>query len=256
MTWIEVISLAAAGVAAGGVNAVAGGGTLITFPTLLLLGTPAVIANATNTLAIVVGTSGGVAGYRKQLAAARGWLAWFVPASLLGGLTGAVLLTLSREKVFSHLVPFLLLFATVIFVAQGAFRRLVGSAAGARPNRRRLWVAAVFQFFVAVYGGYFGAGIGILMLASFGFISLSNIHEMNALKVILGSVIKLVAAVYFIAAGLVAWPKAAVMIVGTVTGYYFGARYAQRISQRRVRQIISAVGFIITAVIFYREFLR
>lgn len=258
MNWAEAITLVGAAAAAGGVNAVAGGGTLITFPTLLLLGTPAVIANATNTLAIVVGTSGGVAGYRRQLGAVRGWLVWFVPASLLGGIVGAVLLTFSREKVFSHLVPFLLLFATVIFVAQGAFRRLAGAPGnpGARPHRRRLWAAAVFQFFVAVYGGYFGAGIGILMLASLGFIGLTDIHEMNALKTVLGSMIKLVAAIYFIASGLIAWPEAGVMIVGAVTGYYLAAKYAQRIPQRTVRQIIAAVGFVITAVIFYREFLR
>ncbi len=258
MTWGEILSLMAAAAAAGGVNAVAGGGTLITFPTLLLMGTPAVVANATNTVGIVFGTAGGMVGYRRQLAAVRGWLWRFAPASLAGGLIGAILLTLSGEKVFSHLVPFLLLFATVVFVAQGAFRRFAGFANGApaHPHHRKVWAAVVFQFFVAVYGGYFGAGIGILMLASLGFLGLGDIHEMNALKTVLASLINLIAAVYFMLAGYIDWPKAAVMIVGAVAGYYLGAHYAQRIPQRHVRRLIAAIGFAITGVFFYREFLR
>jgi hypothetical protein len=109
---------------------------------------------------------------------------------------------------------------------------------------------------VAVYGGYFGAGIGILMLASLGFIGLTDIHEMNALKTVLGSVINLVAAIYFIFAGLIAWPKAVVMTVGAVAGYYCGAHYAQQIPQKYVRRIITVIGFSISAVLFYQQFLR
>jgi uncharacterized protein len=260
MTWTEALLLAISAAAAGGINAVAGGGTLITFPALLLAGTPAVVANATSTLALVLGTGGGVFGYRRQLASVRPWLARFVLVSTGGGLLGAVLLTATGEALFSHLVPFLLLFATVVFVAQGAFRRFAGFGTGGgpalHPHSRELWVAVLYQFLVAVYGGYFGAGIGILMLASLGFIGLTDIHEMNALKTVLGSLINLVAAGYFIFAGLIAWPKAGVMTVGAVAGYFLGAHYAQRISQQRVRQIITAIGFTITALLFYRQFLR
>jgi uncharacterized protein len=259
MTWTEALLLAVAAAAAGLINAVAGGGTLVTFPTLLLVGTPSVVANATSTLALVIGTFGGVLGYRRQLAQVRVWLKRFIPVSLAGGLIGAVLLTASGEKIFSRLVPFLLLFATVLFLGQGAFRRFAGfgdAAGAAHPHSRTVWVAIVFQFFVAVYGGYFGAGIGILMLASLGFVGLSDIHEMNALKTVLGSLINLVAAVYFIFAGLISWPKAGVMTVGALAGYYFGAHFSQRIPQKHVRQIIAGIGFTISAVLFYQQFLR
>jgi len=260
MTWAEAILLIISAAAAGAINAVAGGGTLITFPALLLARTPSVVANATSTIALVFGTSGGVFGYRRQLGTVRIWLRRFVPVSLLGGLLGAMLLTASGEKVFSRLVPFLLLFATVLFVGQGAFRRFAGfddqPGGTPHPHDRHVWIAVVFQFLVAVYGGYFGAGIGILMLASLGFIGLTDIHEMNALKTVLGSLINLVAATYFIFAGLISWPKAGVMTIGAVAGYFFGAHYAQRISQKRVRQIITAIGFTISAALFYRQFLR
>lgn len=259
MTWTEALLLAVAAAAAGLINAVAGGGTLVTFPTLLLVGTPSVVANATSTLALVIGTFGGVLGYRRQLAQVRVWLKRFIPVSLAGGLIGAVLLTASGEKIFSRLVPFLLLFATVLFLGQGAFRRFAGlgdAAGAAHPHSRTAWVAIVFQFFVAVYGGYFGAGIGILMLASLGFVGLSDIHEMNALKTVLGSLINLVAAGYFIFAGLISWPKAGVMTVGALAGYFFGAHFAQRIPQKHVRRIITGIGFTISAVLFYQQFLR
>jgi len=260
MTWTEVTLLVVAGAAAGLINAVAGGGTLVTFPTLLLIGTPSVIANATNSLAIVLGTFGGLFGYRRQLGAVREWLRRFIPVSLLGGLAGAVLLTVGGEKIFSRLVPFLLLFATMLFLGQDALRRFAGFAddpgVAPHPHSRAIWVAIVFQFLVAVYGGYFGAGIGILMLASLGFLGLSDIHEMNALKTVLGSLINLVAAIYFIFAGLIDWPKAGVMTVGALAGYYFGARFSQQIPQKRVRQIITAIGFTISAVLFYQQFLR
>jgi uncharacterized protein len=260
MTWAEAILLIISAAAAGAINAVAGGGTLITFPALLLARTPAVVANATSTIALVFGTSGGVLGYRRQLGTVRVWLRRFLPVSLLGGLLGAMLLTVSCEKVFSRLVPFLLLFATVLFLGQGAFRRFAGfddqPGSTPHPHDAHVWMAVVFQFLVAVYGGYFGAGIGILMLASLGFIGLTDIHEMNALKTVLGSLINLVAAVYFVFAGLINWPKAGVMTIGAVVGYFLGAHYAQRIPQKRVRQIITAIGFTISAALFYQQFLR
>ncbi|MBI5684278.1 MAG: sulfite exporter TauE/SafE family protein [Verrucomicrobia bacterium] len=259
MTVIDAITLAAAAAAAGAVNAIAGGGTLLTFPTLLLIGTPAIVANATSTLALVVGTAGSLFGYRRQIAAVRPWLRQFVPVSLLGGLLGGILLTCTEEKVFANMVPFLLLFATILFLAQAPLRRFAGFAdkSGiAAPHHRVVWAAVLFQFFVALYGGYFGAGIGILMLASLGFIGLTDIHEMNALKTILGSLINLVAAAWFIWAGLIEWPKAVVMTGGALVGYYLGAHFSQRIPQARVRQIITAIGFAISAVMFYKQFVR
>ncbi|MCX6906841.1 MAG: sulfite exporter TauE/SafE family protein [Verrucomicrobia bacterium] len=259
MTVIDAITLTAVAAAAGAVNAIAGGGTLLTFPTLLLIGTPATVANATSTLALVVGTAGSLFGYRRQIAAVRPWLRRFVPVSLLGGLLGGILLTCTEEKVFAKMVPFLLLFATILFLAQGPFRRFAGlsdKGTAASPHHRVVWAAVLFQFFVALYGGYFGAGIGILMLASLGFLGLGDIHEMNALKTILGSLINLVAAAWFIWAGLIEWPKAVVMTGGALVGYYLGAHFSQRIPQHRVRQIITAIGFAISAVMFYKQFAR
>jgi uncharacterized membrane protein YfcA len=258
MSGTEILVLAAAGAAAGLINAVAGGGTLITFPALLFFGTPAVTANATSTLALVFGTAGSVYGFRQQIPAVMPWLKRFLPVSLLGGLIGGILLTKTREEVFARLVPFLILFATILFVAQGAFRRIAGfgdqPARSASPHPRAVWAALTFQFFVSVYGGYFGAGIGILMLASLGYLGLTDIHEMNCLKTVLGSLINQVAAVYFIFAGLIDWPKTFVMTAGALAGYFLGAHYSQRIAQRRVRQIITSVGFIISAVMFYKQF--
>lgn len=243
--------------AAGVINAIAGGGTLITFPTLLLFGTPPLVANATSTLALVLGTGGSVFGYRHHLTSVKIWLWRFVPVSIVGGLLGSILLTQTSNKLFSKLVPFLILFATILFLVQGMVRKFFRvQAEGPSHFPRRVWLAIVFQFAVAVYGGYFGAGIGILMLASLGFMGLSDIHEMNTLKTVLGSLINLVAAIWFISAGLIHWPKAAVMTLGALFGYYLGSHYSQRIPQKSVRHLITVIGLTLSGIIFYKEFLR
>jgi|SRR5947207_168282 len=258
MSATEILGLMSAAVAAGAINAVAGGGTLLTFPSLIFFGTPAVVANATSTLALVIGTAGSVFGYRRHLDTIKPWLWRFMPVSIVGGLLGSILLTHTSERTFSKLVPFLILFATVIFLGQGAFRQLVRLREGGEQSvsSTTIWGAILFQFPVAVYGGYFGAGIGILMLASLGFIGLKDIHEMNALKTVLSSLINIVAAIWFIVAGLIDWPKAAVMTAGALLGYFLGSHYSQRISPQRVRQIITAIGFILSGVTFYKEFVR
>ena len=193
MTTIEIISIAAAAAAAGAINAVAGGGTLVTFPVLLFFGTPPVVANATSTLALVIGTAGSIFGYRKHIAEVKQWLNRFVPVSLAGGLIGGILLTRTSNETFAKMVPFLILFATILFFAQGAFSRFAGLSEDQEPKHHAVFGAICFQFAVSIYGGYFGAGIGILMLASLGFIGLTNIHEMNGLKTVLGSLINVVA---------------------------------------------------------------
>ena len=259
MSLTDFLGLMIAALVGGAINAVAGGGTLITFPALLAFGTPSIIANATSTLALVAGTAGSVYGYREPIRAVQPWLKRFVPVSLLGGLLGGILLTVTKEETFAKLVPFLLLFATFVFLLQGSLRRFAGFAdqsETATPPHQEVWAAVLFQFFVALYGGYFGAGIGILMLASLGFLGLTNIHEMNGLKTVLGSLINLVAAGYFVFAGLIDWPRAGVMTVGALGGYFLGAHFSQRIPQSRVRQIITAIGFAISAALFYKQFLR
>jgi len=259
MSWTEIMGLMAAAAAAGAINAVAGGGTLVTFPTLLLFGTPPVVANATSTLALMVGTAGSVFGYRRHLPSVKPWLWRFVPVSLLGGLIGSVLLTRTTNDTFSKLIPFLILFATILFLTQGMFRKFAGldkRGPGIHGHHQAVGGAVLFQLGVAIYGGYFGAGIGILMLASLGIIGLTNIHEMNTLKTVLGSLINVVAAGCFIYAGLIDWPRAGVMTIGAVGGYFLGSHYSQQIPQKYVRYIITAVGFIISAVAFYKEFVE
>lgn len=254
MTASEIIGIAASGVAAGLINAVAGGGTLITFPVLLLYGTSPIIANATSTLALLLGTSGSVYGYRAQFPAVRGWLLRFLPVSLAGGLLGSVLLLYFPESTFNRLIPFLMLFATLLFLTQGLLRRWILPHLGQREHTNPLYGALIFQFGISVYGGYFGAGIGILMLATMGMLGLSDIHQMNALKTFLGSLINLVAAAYFVQAGLVDWSKAGVLCLGAIAGYFLGSHYSQRLPQARVRQLIILIGLSISIVLFYKQF--
>jgi len=256
MSWLEIISLLAAACAAGVINAVAGGGTLITFPVLILFGVPPMIANATSTLSLVLGISGSLYGFRDRLAQVRPWFKTFIPVSIAGGWLGSLLLTRGSEEFFTQLVPYLVLFATVLFMLQGVVRRRVAHRTvdlqSPPSGRWHLATALLFQFLVSVYGGYFGAGIGILMLATLDFLGFSDIHGMNTLKNILGSLINIVAAFWFTVSGLIDWPRMGIMTVGAVIGYYLGATWSQRLPQSGVRKLITVIGLIITAVMFWR----
>ena len=256
MSPVELLILLLAAFIAGMINAVAGGGTLITFPALILFGVPPVIANATSTLSLVVGTAGSLYGFRSNIKEVRPWFRTFIPVSLVGGWLGSFLLTHGNASTFAHLVPYLVLFATLLFMIQGLVRRSVAHQAltSGMPSLKKshLVVAMLFQFFVSIYGGYFGAGIGILMLASLGFLGFDNIHRMNTLKNVLGSLINLVAALWFTASGLINWPLMSIMTIGAVLGYYVGATYSLSLSEKMVRHLIAAIGFIITVVMFWK----
>jgi uncharacterized protein len=252
---LEFAILAAGACLAGAMNAIAGGGTIITFPLLIAFGMPAIQANATSTVALLIGIGGSIYGYRSNLPSAVPWLKLFAPVSIVGGLLGAWLLTVTSEKFFNDLVPFLIFFATLLFLLGNGISRLAGFDGGAVATHPAHRIAAAFvQFGVAVYGGYFGAGIGILMLAALGLIGLKNIHEMNAIKTLLGALINVVAAVYFVWVGLVVWPQAAVMTVGAAVGYYGGAAFTQKIPQIAVRRLIAGIGLVLSAVFFWRQF--
>jgi uncharacterized protein len=250
-------ALILAGGLAGAMNAVAGGGTLVTFPTLIILGLSSIHANATSTVALLPAALASAAGYRRHIPTVAHWLKVFAPVSLLGGLLGGILLVRTPERVFDWLVPFLLLFATVLFMSHSAISRFSGTRIvathGAEPSRLRLAGGVMFQLGVALYGGYFGAGIGILMLASLSMQGFEDVHQMNTLKVMLGFLINIVAAGYFVMSGLVDWVSAGIMACGTILGGYFGAHLAQRVPQQRVRHVITAIGIIISAVMFYRQ---
>ncbi len=228
---------------AGAINSVAGGGTLVSFPALIWLGLDSVAANATSTVAIWPGTVGSAWGYRREIRTAEPrFLALIVP-SLVGGLIGAILLRYTPTAIFDRMVPFLILFATLLFMAQEPVQRMLNTANPASHRSTRWLVGGMlFQLCVGLYGGYFGAGIGILMLAALSILGLQDIHEMNSLKVIFGGSVNGIAAVYFIWARMVYWPYVLLMAVAAILGGYFGAGSARRMGQRTVRRIVIAIG--------------
>jgi uncharacterized membrane protein YfcA len=241
-------------VVASAMNSMAGGGTLLTFPTLIWLGLPSVTANATSTVAVWPGTAGSTLGYRKELLAAERRILALTAPSLAGGFIGALLLRRTPVAVFDALVPYLILFATVLFIVQEPIlRRLKTTHAEAHKSTRWLAGATVFQFGVGLYGGYFGAGIGILMLAALGILGMTDIHQMNGLKSFFGACINLVAVLYFIWAKMVYWPYVLIMFLGSILGGYFGTHGARRIGQTAVRRIVIAVGFGMAVSLFIKH---
>jgi uncharacterized membrane protein YfcA len=246
--FLLLVGLAAAVGAA--MNAVAGGGTLVTFPALIALGVPPITANATSTVALWPGTMASMWGYRRELVGARRWAIAFAVPSVLGGVLGALLLLRTPERSFAALVPWLILGATALFVAQQPLLRAFTSpgavrASIQRPDGELAAPSALFllyQFGVSVYGGYFGAGAGILMLAALGLMGLTNIHQMNGLKNWGGGVMNLVAVVIFAVSGIVNWPVALAMAVGAAAGGIGGSLLAQRVGQAWVRRTIVAIG--------------
>jgi hypothetical protein len=239
---------------AGAINSVAGGGTLVSFPALIWLGLDSVTANATSTVAIWPGTVGSAWGYRRELGGAEPrFLALIVP-SLVGGLAGAVLLRRTPTATFDHMVPYLILFATLLFMAQEPIQRKLGSAERKRHESRAWFVSVLcFQLLVGLYGGYFGAGIGILMLAALSIMGLRDIHEMNSLKVVFGGSVNGIAAAYFIWARMVYWPYVLLMAVAAIAGGYGGAGVARRIGQTAVRRIVIAIGFGMALSLFIKK---
>jgi uncharacterized membrane protein YfcA len=260
MTPGQILALAASAFGAGAMNAMAGGGTLLTFPTLMFLGLPAITANATSTVALLPGTAASMAGFRREVSEHRGWLRTLFLPSLLGGVLGSVLLLRTPERTFQHLAPVLILFATILFMLRGALaRRFSPSSEAADPaslSPGRWAVAALLQFGVAVYGGYFGAGIGILMLALLGFLGLTDIHAMNGLKNFFNLCINAVAAAWFVIRGAVAWPEAAVLALGAVVGGYGGARFSRHIGQEKARAAVVVIGLLVTALLAWQQLAR
>jgi uncharacterized membrane protein YfcA len=261
MTW-ELTWLCLAALAAGAVNSVAGGGTLLTFPVLvaalrLKYGKEAdAIANETSTVALVPGAVVAAWGYRRELPQAAHWLRWLLPPSLLGGIVGAILLNEHRDA-FKSLVPWLIFTAAMLFALQPQIAKWTGIGhSHSRPSRGRIAAIVGFQFLVSVYGGYFGAGIGILMLSALAMIGLADIHAMNALKNIMGAVINGVTAVIFIGWGNVEWAFALPMLVAAVAGGYLGAKLALKIDRTLVRRTVILIGFGLAIYYFYREFTK
>jgi uncharacterized membrane protein YfcA len=253
MSLPNILVLIAAAFAAGIINSIAGGGTLITFPVLVWLGLDPKIANATSTVALWPGLFGGLFGYRRELENSSAILLRLGLTSVIGGGIGAWLLIWTPSPTFARLVPFLILFATLLFMAQGPInRRLRFDPAAGAPKASWWFGAIVFQFFSSMYGGYFGAGNGIMMLAALGLLGMRDINRANGIKNFLGICINSIAVLSFAITLLVIWPVALVMAGAALLGGYVGAHVAVRVQQIMIRRAIVTIGFVITFVMLWR----
>lgn len=252
---MDYLLLLLAAMAGGAINSVAGGGTLVTFPALLSVGVSPITANATSTVALVPGSLSAFWGYRGELKGPKHHLLWMGVPSVLGGLAGALFVLKAGDSLFSQLVPWLILGATALFMVQEPVRRWTEKRLGTSADTSlwRLSGVACFQFFVAMYGGFFGAGIGILMLAALGILGIQNIHRMNGLKNFAAVCINGVASVTFIVQQRVRWEFALVMAAGAIAGGLGGAGIAQRIGQKNVRRIVVFIGLSIGVWMLVRQ---
>lgn len=246
--------LFAAAVVGGALNAVAGGGSFVAFPSLLFSGVPPVPANATNTVALWTGLvfSGGA--FREHLNVRPRVLWPLVAVSLAGGAVGAVLLLRTPAHTFMRVLPWLMLSATLLFICGARRSTPVLGQQGHGPSAKGIILATFIQLLVAIYGGYFGGGMGIVMLAMLAAFGMADIHAMNALKTLLSTATNGVAVVVFIVSHAVYWPQAAVMIIGAALGGYFGAHYSLRLHQNYVRAFVIAIGAGMTVYFFVRSY--
>ncbi len=235
---------------AGAMNAIAGGGTLVSFPTLLWLGRHPILANATNAVALMPGSIAGAFGFRHELKQIRRWLLILLWPSLFGGLLGSYTLLHTPEQAFREIIPYLLLFATILLMLGPRLHQwLPRSTVSISPRR---WAALiVFQFLVGFYGGYFGAGIGILMLTALELMGLEDIHQMNGLKNVLAFTINGIAALYFIQSMAVLWGDVLWMALGALAGGYASSAIARRVDRIWVRRTVVAIGFLVAFRSFF-----
>ena len=253
MSLLPLLALLCAAFAAGAINSIAGGGTLLTFPVLIWLGLDPKVANATSTVALWPGLFGGFYGYRKVLEKSSEILIRLGAISVLGGAVGAWLLIRTPSPTFARLVPLLILFATVLFMSQGVIsKRFKFGKLDEQPGAG-WWIGAMlFQFCSATYGGYFGAGNGILMLAALGLLGLNELARANGVKNFLGICINSVAVLAFSLNGLVVWRDALIMAIGALAGGYFGASMAVRIGTLWIRRGVVVIGFVIFVVMVWK----
>ena len=249
---MQLFVLLLAAFVAGAVNSVAGGGTLLTFPSLLSIGVPPIAANATSTVALVPGSLSAFFGYRDELHDSGRELLWFAVPSVIGGIVGALFVDRVGDRTFALLVPWLIFSATALFAIQPLVGRWL-STAGRHDPKRRAPFAIAFQLVVATYGGFFGAGMGILMLAAMGFLGIRGIHRMNGVKNFAAVCINGVAAITFAALGRVRWSYALAMAIAAVAGGYFGAGVARRMGERNVRRLVVAIGITIGLAMIARQ---
>jgi uncharacterized membrane protein YfcA len=251
----SAIVLFVAGVLGGALNAVAGGGSFVAFPALLFTGVPPIPSNATNCFALWVGTTASGGAYRNRLTISRRVLVPLILISVVGGIAGAILLLKTPAHTFMQVLPWLMLGATLLFAFA---KKLTGnrpSGLAHDASTTALFWACVFEFVVSVYGGYFGGGVGIINLAMLAALGMTDIHAMNALKVVLGAVINGVAVVTFIAAHAIYWPQGIVMTIGAILGGYSAAHFSQKLPQPWIRAFVILVGSGMSVYFFYVAYL-
>lgn len=251
-----IFLLLAAGIA-GTLNALAGGGSFISFPALLFVRIPAVLANATNTVALWPGLAASTLAYLKRLNTSLRVLIPLLVTSVVGGWVGALLLLRTPQHTFLRLVPWLLLAGTLLFAFGNSLRALVGRSAVIEDLGNISWQAivagSIAELLVSIYGGYFGAGIGFMTLGMLAMMGMRDIHAMGAIRTLLAAAINAAAVVTFIASRAVLWPQCLVMIVGSLVGGWFGAHYAQKADPQKVRALVIGVGILMTAYFFIRS---
>jgi uncharacterized membrane protein YfcA len=254
MTFPHVILLFSAAILAGAMNSVAGGGSFFSFPALIFVGVPPIPANATNTVAVWPGSVASVFSYRRRLPQSARLVVSLITISIIGGVAGAIVLLHTPQATFMKLVPYLFGIATLLFAFGKRLTRRVGRVMTRTgpPPWSTLIILTGLQFVISVYGGFFGGGMGILMLAMLEMIHLEDIHAMNGLKALLGTAINGAAVVTFIVAKQVVWPQGILMIAGAVAGGYWGAFYAQKLDPRWVRATVIAVGAGMTVYFLWR----
>ena len=236
--------------AAGVVNAVAGGGAFLTFPALVFAGVPPLAANASSTVALFPGQGASAWTYRRDIASiTQVNVPAFVGVSLVGGLLGALLLLFTSNEAFAKLVPFLMLFATLVF----GWGNFAGPAALKRYSLGPTAVLVV-QFLISIYGGYFGGGIGFLMLAALTLFGLRDIHAMNGLKILLATLMNGAAVVAFAGAGIVHWPETLAMMAAGIVGGVLGAKGAKKVSPKVVKMAVLSLGVALTIVFFWKQY--
>jgi uncharacterized membrane protein YfcA len=241
--------IAAAAMAAGFVNAIAGGGTLITFPVMTAMGIPPVAANVTNTVALCPGFVGAALGQRRDLIGQGRRMLVTIPAGVIGGLAGGILLLNTEEQLFRSLIPYLILAAAALLAAQDGLRNWLVRRGGHPGTGHSSNVrAAVFLGIAAIYGGYFGAGLGVIMLAVMGLVLDDTLTRLNALKIIMAFVINVAAAVFFLFSGQVLWTAALVMAVGAIIGGGIGGQFASRIAPRTLRNVVVTLAVVASAI--------
>ena len=250
---VNLLILGLAAVGAGAVNAIAGGGTLITFPTMVAMGVPAVESNVTNTVSLVPGYLGGTLAQRGDLAGQGKRLRLLAPIGVAGGLVGGVLLMLSGEAVFRALVPWLIILASTLLLLQDTIRRWV-VARLRKPEEthtNEAWVIGPV-FLASIYGGYFGAGLSVILIAVLGLVIHDNLTRINALKQAISLCVNLAAAIFFVFSGKVVWIAVPVMMIGALVGGVLGGKVASRIKASTLRAVVVTIGYIVGIIYLFR----